>query len=230
MRPFSTVVSGEKSHLPSRPSKGSLTPLRQLKKFPNIPVSTREEYRRSSHNSKRAPVFPPHLEMRVYFPALLGKESQRSHHTSGGGGFNLTLERNSRGSATIPKDPSVPIRSRYNCLPCTDLTVTTRFASKHDGTCESPVATRESHKSLCKLDRKPDSTVTAREKCGLACFHMRRGLTPLLKLHGNPEIHVGTGEETRSYDLSFRSGHRTQHLLERNPERTLTPRKPTGLS
>ena len=44
MRPFSTVALQEKSYLPSLASKVSLTPLRQLKKFSDIPVSTREEH------------------------------------------------------------------------------------------------------------------------------------------------------------------------------------------
>ena len=43
MRPFSTVAAREKSYLSSYASKGSLTPLMQLKNFPYIPISTREE-------------------------------------------------------------------------------------------------------------------------------------------------------------------------------------------
>ena len=61
MRLFSTVASREISHLPFCVSKGSLTPLRQLKKFNDIPLCTREEHQGSRLNSKRAPVFPPHL-------------------------------------------------------------------------------------------------------------------------------------------------------------------------
>ena len=37
MRPFSAAASRGKSHLHSWTAKGSLTPLRQLKKFPDIP-------------------------------------------------------------------------------------------------------------------------------------------------------------------------------------------------
>ena len=123
MRLFSAAASGQKSHLPSGASKASLTPLRQLKKFHDIPVSTREEHRGSRHNSRRAPVFPPHLEMRVHFLASSRKESRCSHRTSRGDGLNFKLERNSRGNATIPKDPDVPIHSRYTWFPCTDSTV-----------------------------------------------------------------------------------------------------------
>ena len=47
------------SHLTSGTSKGSFTPLLQLKKFPDIPVFTREETRESRPHSRGAP-FPPH--------------------------------------------------------------------------------------------------------------------------------------------------------------------------
>ena len=59
---------------------------------------------------------------------------------------------------------------------------------------------KESHWSLCQLDRKPDTIVTARMESGLECLHMRRGLTPLWKLHRNPEIHVSTWEEPSCLD------------------------------
>ena len=45
LRTISAEASGGKSHLTSGTSKGSFTPLLQLKKFPDIPVSTREEAR-----------------------------------------------------------------------------------------------------------------------------------------------------------------------------------------
>ena len=51
LRPFPTAASQEKWHIPSRDPKGSLTPLRQLKKFPDIPVCHQREHRGSHHNS-----------------------------------------------------------------------------------------------------------------------------------------------------------------------------------
>ena len=45
MRPISAEASRGYSHLTSGNSIGSFTPLLQLKKFPDIPVSTREEAR-----------------------------------------------------------------------------------------------------------------------------------------------------------------------------------------
>ena len=53
---------------------------------------------------KKSPGFPYHLQMWVHFPASSGKESGRSPRTSREGGLNLTLDRNARGHATIPKD------------------------------------------------------------------------------------------------------------------------------
>ena len=47
MRPISAEASQGYSHLTSGTSKGYFTHLLQLKKFPDIPVSTREEARES---------------------------------------------------------------------------------------------------------------------------------------------------------------------------------------
>ena len=85
-----------------------------------------------------------------------------------------------------------------------------------------------SHRSLCQLNRKPDTTLTAREERGLACLHRRWGLTALSKLQGNPEIHVSTGEEHWGCGLSSRWGPRTRQWLERNPERALGTLMETG--
>ena len=84
MRPISAEASRGSSHLNSGTSNGSFTPLLQLKKFPDIPVSTREEAResrphpeesrfrhlargeRSLHSvvGKEFPAFPSHLKWR----------------------------------------------------------------------------------------------------------------------------------------------------------------------
>ena len=59
-----------------------LTPLRELNKFPDIPVCTQEEHRGSRHNSRRASVFPPHPKRTVRFSASSGRESWRSIRTA----------------------------------------------------------------------------------------------------------------------------------------------------
>ena len=73
---------------------------------------TQEEPQGFCHISRRAPFFPPQLEMRVHFCASSGMESRHSRGTSRGGGLYLKLEWNFRGCATIQKDPEVPIHSR----------------------------------------------------------------------------------------------------------------------
>ena len=75
----------------------------------------------------------------------------------------MTLERNSRGRATIPKDPDVPIHSIYSCLPCTDLTVNLRITSKHDGRYDIPVE-RQGLTPLWKLRRKPEIHISTGEE------------------------------------------------------------------
>ena len=47
------------------------------------------------------------------FFASSGKESWRSHLTQRRGGLHLKVERKARGRANIPKDPDVPVHSRY---------------------------------------------------------------------------------------------------------------------
>ena len=114
----------------------------EVKKFPDINVSTQKEHKGSQHNLRRARFFPPHLKMRVHFPASLGKESRSSRSTSSRGGLTLKVERKSRDRATIPKDPDVPTHSRFTGFPCTDYSVTLSIDSKHDGTCDSIVTPR----------------------------------------------------------------------------------------
>ena len=115
-------------------------------KFPGIPVSTREENRGSCNKSGRAPFFPPHLKMRVPFPASSGKESRRSRRTSRRGTLKMKVERNSRGHASIPKDSDVPVHSRYTSFHCTDSTVILGIESKR----------MAGVTALWHLDRKPE--------------------------------------------------------------------------
>ena len=100
----------------------ALIPLMQLKKFHDIPISTREKHRGSHHNSRGGPFSPPQLEMRVPFPASLGRDFWRSCHISRGGALKRKVERNSRGPATIPKDPQMshPLHMNLIYLHCID--------------------------------------------------------------------------------------------------------------
>ena len=73
MRPISAEASRGESHLISGTSKGSFTPLLQLKKFPDIPVCTREEARESRPHPEETRFLLLARE-KGSFPCVVGKE------------------------------------------------------------------------------------------------------------------------------------------------------------
>ena len=73
MRPISAEASGGKSHLTSGTSKGSFTPLLQLNKFPDMPISTREESRESGPHPEE-PRFRLLAREGGSFPCVVGRE------------------------------------------------------------------------------------------------------------------------------------------------------------
>ena len=174
-----------------------MTPLRQLNKFRDILVCTREEHRRSRHYSRRAPVLPPHPKRSFRFHASPGRESRHSRRTSRGSGLHLMLERNSRGCATISNTHNVPVHCRHTGLPCTDSMVTPRTDSKHDGRCDSPLALREkAPDSYRQPDRKTITAFPGRKESRLAWLTRDQALTCLWMPQRNLDIHVCPGPET----------------------------------
>ena len=73
MRPISAEASRGYSQLNTGTSKGSFTPLLQLKKFPDIPVSTREEARESRPHPEE-PRFRLLAREEGSLPCVVGKE------------------------------------------------------------------------------------------------------------------------------------------------------------
>ena len=200
----------------------------QLKKFPDIPVSTREEARE----------FPPHPEESRFrlrareedpFPAWSGKNSRHSRHIKRGGALHRKGERNSRAVPPLPESPRFTVHSRETCFPCTASTFKPRIDSHHGarGTARwgslvgKPCrkASRESHRSLDPREGKRHTAATAREESARACPHSRRGLTPLEILQKYPKIHVSTGEQSSGSGTDSTQGLRPQHRRERNPQR-----------
>ena len=121
MRIISAEPSRGYSHLTSGTSKGSFTPFLQLKKFPDIPVSTREEARESRPHPEE-PRFCLLAREEGSFPCVFGKEfpafqshlkRMRSHRKG---------ERNPRVVPHSQSPPDVSVHSRETCFPCTDLT------------------------------------------------------------------------------------------------------------
>ena len=73
MRPISAEASRGSSHLNSGTSNGSYTPLLQLKRFPDIPVSTRGEARESRPHPEE-PRFRLLAREERSLPCVVGKE------------------------------------------------------------------------------------------------------------------------------------------------------------
>ena len=124
MRPISAEATHGLLHLTSGTSKGSFTPLLQLKKFPNIPVSTREEARESRPHPAE-PRFRLLAREVGSFPCVVGTEFPA---------FPSHLKRRRslqerreelQGGATIPRVPqmsqSIPGKPvSLHCLDCQD--------------------------------------------------------------------------------------------------------------
>ena len=154
MRPISAEASRGYSHLTSGTSKGSFTPLLQLKKFPDIPVSTREEARESRpHPEERR--FCLLARRRDPFPACSGKNS-RSSVASQEEALSTGKARETPGSCHhFQSPPNVSVHSRETCFPCTASTFKPRIDSHHGGTWDSPVGKPRGKPSWESLEGNP---------------------------------------------------------------------------
>ena len=91
-------------------------------------------------------------------------------------------------------------------------------------------ASKESHRSLNPSEGKRDTAATAREESALACPHLRRGLTPVGRLHKYPKIHVSPGEESSGSSTDSTQGLRPRHQGRGIPRGPRATRMGTGLS
>ena len=164
----------------------------QLKKFPDIPVSTREEARESRPQPEE-PRFHLLAQEEGSFPCVVGKEfpvfpshlkrrrspQERREELQG----RATIPRVPRMSQSIPGKPVFPALPRLSSRGSTHTTVA-RGTALWESLVGKPLgkASRERHKSLDPRERKPDTAATAREEIGLACPLSRQGLTPLGRL------------------------------------------------
>ena len=154
MRAICPEASQGKSYLTSGTSKGSFTPLLQLKKFPDIPVSTREEARESRPQTEE-----PHFRLQAReeesFPCVGGKNSPRSGCISRRGALHRKGERNSRVMPPFPETPDFSVHFRETGFPCTASTFKPRIDSHHGGTWDSPVGKPREKASWESLEGKP---------------------------------------------------------------------------
>ena len=174
MRAICPEASQGNSYLTSGTSKGSFTPLLQLKKFPDKPVSTREEARESRPHPEE-PRFRLQDREEGSFPCVVGKEFPA---------FPSHLKRRRspqerreelQGPATIPRVPEMsqsilgkpvfPSLPRLSSRGSTHTTVT-RATALWESLVGKPrgKASRESHRSLDPREGKHDTAATARVK------------------------------------------------------------------
>ena len=199
----------------------------QLKKFLDIPVSTREEARESRPHPEE-PSFHLLARKQGSFPCVVGKEFPA---------FPSHLKKRSspqerreelQGPATIPRVPqmsqSIPGKPFFSALPRLSSRGTTHtMVARGRALWESFIgkprgkASRESHRSLDPREGKRDNAATAREESTRAYPNSRRGLTPLGRLQKYPKIHVSTGEESSGSSTDSTQGLRARHRRERNP-------------
>ena len=178
----------------------------QLKKFPDIPVSTRGETRESRPHPEK-PRFRLLAREEGSFPCVVGKEfpaflshlkkrrspQERREELQG----RATIPRVPQMSQSIPGIPVFPALPRLSSRGSTHTTVA-RGTALWESLVGKPrgKASRESHRSFDPREGKRDTAAKAREESARACPHSRRGLTPLGRLQKYPKIHVSTGEES----------------------------------
>ena len=178
----------------------------QLKKFPDIHVSTREEAREFRPHPKE-PRFRVLAREEGSFPCVVGKEfpafpshlkrrrspQERREELQG----RATIPRVPQMSQSIPGKPVFPAVPRLSSRGLTHTTVA-RGTALWESLVGKPrgKSSRESHRSLNPREGKCDTAATVREESARACPHTRQGLTPLGRLQKYPKIHVSTGEES----------------------------------
>ena len=163
----------------------------QLKKFPDIPVSTREEARESRPHPEE-PVSISYLERRGTFPACSGKNSRRSRRISRGGTLHRKGERNSRVVPPFPQSPRCLSLFQGNLfsLHCLDFQAEVRLTPRWHVGQPCGKASWESLKGKPRgkapeplIHKKGSVTLLLQLGSARACPHSRRGLPPLGRLH-----------------------------------------------
>ena len=207
----------------------------QLKKFPDIPVSTREEARESRPH-RQEPRFRLLDREEGSFPCVVGKEFPAVPSHLKRRPSPQERQEELQGRATFPESPRClsPFQGNLFSLHRLDFQAEDRLTPRWHVGQPCGKASWESHRSLDPREGKRETAATAREESARACPHSRRGLTPLGRLQKYPKIHVSTAEESSGSSTDSTQGLRPQHRRERKPERP--PRGPratrmgTGLS
>ena len=159
----------------------------QLKKFPDIPVCTREEARESRPHPEE-PRFRLTAREEVSFPSWSGKNSRSSRHNSRGGALYRKGERNSRVVPPFPEYPRYlsPFQGNLFSLHCLDFQAEDRLTARwHVG--------QPCGKASCEsLMGKP------RGKAADPLIHTKGSVTLLLQLWRKAHVQAPTRARTDS--------------------------------
>ena len=156
----------------------------QLKKFPDIPVSAREEARESRPHPEE-PRFRLLARKEESFPCVFGKESRHSRRISRGGALHRKGERNSRVVPSFPETTRYlsPFQGNLFSLHCLDFQDEVRLTPRwHVG---QPCGKA----SLESLVGKP------RGKAPDPLIHEKGSATLLLQLGRKAHVHASTLDE-----------------------------------
>ena len=156
----------------------------QLKKFPDIPVSTREEARASRQHLEE-PRFLLLAREEESFPCVIGKEFQAFHGISRGGALHRKGERNSRVVPPFPESPRClsPFQGNLFSLHCVYLQAEDRLTPRwHVG---QPCG----NASWESLVGKP------RGKATDPLIHAKESVTLLLQLGREAHVHAPIRDE-----------------------------------
>ena len=149
MRPISAEESRGYSHLTSGTSKGSFTPLLQLKKFPDIPVSTREEAR-EAHPHPEQSRFRLLAVEEGSFPCVVGTEFPAFPSHLKRSRFPQERREELQSRTTIPRVPRClrPFQGNLFSLHCLDFQAEDRLTPRWHVGQPCGKASWESHRSL----------------------------------------------------------------------------------
>ena len=160
----------------------------QLKNFPEIPVSSREEAR-ESHHIQRSLVSASWLERRDPFTAWSGKNSRRSCRISRGGDLHRKGERKSRFVPPFPESARCLCPFQGNLFPCIASTFKPRIDSHHCGTWDSTVGKARGKASWERLVGKPLGKGTD------PLIHAKGSVSLLLEVGRKGHVHAPTRDE-----------------------------------
>ena len=187
----------------------------QLKKFPDISVSTLEE-ERCSRPHPEEPRFRLVDRDEGHFAALSGKISRHSSLTSRGGALHRKGERNPASCHHSNCPPDVSVHSRGTCFSCTASTFMPRIDSHHGGTSDNPVGKPPGTAVLESLVVK--HVENPRGKATDPMTHAMGSVTLLLQLGSKAHLHASIRDEDLLPWGDSRSTPSSMSALERNTQ------------